>query len=216
MVADSVSVVAVIIAGSSPENAASLVRELSRLLPSNSVVVAMQSTPAEVTLSHDDSFAQGHTHSGTVADVAREAFEQSEADFLLLLHDDVSVGVQSLSALLSHMGCCHTCAIAVPRVSNISGAEEASIRATPTVRSELLEQLSLPRQWREFLDLRLQRSSLKGGVPPSTAVVVRRVAWERDGGLDSRLNVGYGIFDLALRYRPLGWEVHLVLTRQPT
>lgn len=209
MTADSLPVLAVVIAGTAAENAASLCRELTRVLPPTSVVVATPPVPNRVSLLPESPSPDWLTYAGNAADVARMAFEQSEARFLLLLHDDVSVGVQSLSALLSHMESCEICAIAVPSVVRHSGLEEPLSRLPPTVRSELLGQLSLPRPWRERFERRLH-GSLGSDVPASTVTVVRREAWDRDGGLDPRFNVGDGIADLALRYHSLGWDAHFV------
>jgi N-acetylglucosaminyl-diphospho-decaprenol L-rhamnosyltransferase len=140
---------------------------------------------------------------------------QSQADMLLLLNPDTEVAAGAIDTLVGTLAAHERAALCGPRLLNPDGSLQPSVWPNPlTPWGIIVAGLGLwrllPRRLRgEWLLGRFWNHDRRRAVPMlfGAAMLVRRVAVERVGGLDERFHLYAEDNEWCLRMTRAGWQV---------
>ena len=145
-----------------------------------------------------------------------QAFDISQGEYFLMLNADTEVQLKALDELISFAETHPRAGLISARLVNLDGSTQIgfNVRRLPNL-SMAFVQLSLLDEIFPYnpitrsagcMDLDYNQPQLVEQ-PAASAMIFRRVVWEKIGGLDTTFRIWYNDCDLCKRTRDAGWEV---------
>ena len=146
-----------------------------------------------------------------------QALEAARGDFALLLNPDTQVRPGALDALVAFMRDHPEAGAAAPRLVNLDGSLQRSVRAFPTPALLFFEAVGLARLFprsRLFGRYRMTfwdyDTVREVDQPMASALLLRRAALDEVGLFDEQFPMFFNDVDLCFRLKAAGWQVFFV------
>jgi len=143
-----------------------------------------------------------------------QGINKSQGQYILMLNPDTIVHPGSLDKLINFMQENKDIGICGPRILNDDGTIQASVRHLPTFRAALYRNTIFRalgvfrKNYQRYVmaDFRYDRQMDVDHVK-GAAMMTRRAAMEKVGGMDEKFFMCYEEFDFCLRVKQAGWRV---------
>ena len=145
--------------------------------------------------------------------------EAAHGRYLMLLNSDAEVGTGALEALVHFMEAHLDAGACGPMLLNADGSLQPSGRALPSVWSVFVCMTRLYRLWKRDFYTERRRDYARAarvGEVSGAAIVVRRDAYQRVGGLDPHFFAYYEDVDWCKRIGQAGYSIYYVPSAQVT
>lgn len=152
-------------------------------------------------------------HNLGYARACNQGIRRSQGEYVLLLNPDTQLEPSAIDIMLEFLDAHPRVGAVAPRLLNVDGSTQLSIRSLPTAGSCLWELTGLPRffprcqaigRWRlRWFDY---DRSAEVEQPMASCLLIRRPVLEDLAGFDERFPMFYNDVDLAARMRKAGWK----------
>ncbi len=135
-----------------------------------------------------------------------QAIKQATGEYVLLLNPDTELQAAALQHMLTFMHSHPRCGVLGPKLLNIDGSLQRSVRRFPDVWSPTLMSLGITPKRYLALDLDFSHSQIVDQVM-GACLLTRRSVIDRIGTLDERFFIWFEEVDFCRRTKNAGWEV---------